>query len=148
VNSIEALYEAWTTRVDYTYRQGKTDIRVGLSHREEDSLTGTASANQSFDILEGSWYRIVSSKTGIRLWTVFTERNLALDSDREDFDTEVGLELARPIYSRAFRWVLTLSWYERDSTDPTAEYTEWRVGALLRYSKFIFMPRRNETGIS
>ena len=145
INTLEALYEAWTTRVRYIYQQGKTDIRVGLSRRDEYSLTGTIATNQSFDILEGSWYRIVSSKTGIRFWTVFTDRDLA--SDRSDFDTEVGLELARPIYSRAFRWVLTLSRYERESTDPLAEYTELRFGALLRYSKFIFRPRRNETGI-
>jgi hypothetical protein len=132
--------------VRYIYQQGKTDIRVGLSRREEWSLTGTAATNQSFDILEGSWYRIVSSKTGIRLWTVFTNRELPLE--RTDLDTEIGLELARPIYSRAFRWVFTVSRYERESNDPTAEYTEWRVGALLRYSKFIFQPKRSESGIS
>jgi hypothetical protein len=144
VNTFEALYQAWTARLGYVQEAGKRDIRVALSRREEESLTGEANGDQAFTALEGSWYRIVSNKTGIRLWAIFTERTFERYADRRDLDTEIGLELARPIYTRGFRWALTLSHYERNSTDPTAEYTENRIGALLRYSKFIFQPRRIE----
>jgi hypothetical protein len=144
LGAVEALYQARSATLGYVLKRDLLDIRASISRRTEESLRGRANGQITYDVLEGSWYRIISSKTGIRLWTVFTDRAFEGNTDRSDRDTEVGLELAKPIYSPAFRWVLTLSRYARDSTDPTAEYTEYRLGALLRYSKFIFQPRRAE----
>jgi len=144
LNTVDALYDGRITSVRYLYNQGLTYIQVGVKSRVEKPLAGQGNGSRTFNTIDGSWYRKISSKTGIRLWADFTERTLESTVGRVDRDTEVGIEFAKPIYSVAFRWVLDLSRYSRNSTDPTVEYTEYRLTALLRYSKFIFQPRRRD----
>jgi hypothetical protein len=141
---IESVYELRTARLGYLRTEGRLEMKLGVSARKEEPIDEPTIPDRYYQVFDASIYRVWGSKTGIRFFGTLTKRRFDQGATREDTDTETGFEIAKPFRSPVCRWVIEFSRYARNSTDPLAEYTEHRIGAYVRYSKFIFQRKRRD----
>jgi hypothetical protein len=144
LNQFESVYELRTARLGYAKTQGRLELKFGVSARWEEPIGEPTVPDRYYKVFDASIYRVLGSKTGIRFYGTLTERRFDQGANRQDTDTETGFEIAKPFRSPVCRWVIDFSRYARNSTDPSAEYTEHRIGAYIRYSKFIFQRKRRD----
>jgi hypothetical protein len=141
---IESVYELRTARLGYSKTQGRLELKFGVSAREEQPIDEPTIPDRYYQVLDASIYRVWGSKTGIRFYGTLTKRRFDRGATREDTDTETGFEIAKPFRSPVCRWVIDFSRWARNSTEPSAEYTEHRIGVYVRYSKFLFQRKRRD----
>jgi hypothetical protein len=142
LNQFESIYQLRTARFAYSRTDGRLQMQFGLSAREEQPVGTPSAPARYYKTLDFNIYRVWGSKTGIRFYGGITERRFEQIADRQDTDTQIGFEIAKPFRGPVCRWVIDFSRYSRNSSDALSEYTEHRIGAYIRYSKFIFQRKR------
>jgi hypothetical protein len=134
-----SLYDSYLARFGYETRRGINEVKVGASYRKEDTLPGEIFVShrriQAFDAM---YHRIWGSKVGITVYGIYEVHKGELLSNETYREWTVGTEVARPIWTVATRWVLTFDTRRRRGDDALNNYQEYRIGAYLRFSRFIF----------
>jgi hypothetical protein len=133
------LFESKIARVSFLTKRRRTEVQVGLSYRKEDTLPGAARIeHRRIESVDAMYHRIWGSKTGIVVYGSYELHHGELFADREDHEFTLGTEIAKPLGGPGLRWVITVEHRRRTSNDSLNEYKELRIGAYLRYSKFIY----------
>jgi hypothetical protein len=133
------LFDSRLARIGYETKRARTEVRVGLYYRKEDTLPGAVvPEHRRIEGIDGQYHLIWGSKTGIVVYGSYEIHHGELFANRVDREMVVGTEIAKPIWTIATRWVLTIEHRRRTGDDTLNNYKELRIGAYLRFSKFIF----------
>lgn len=133
------LFDSRLARVGYETLRRRNEVKLGLYYRREDTLPGAVFVeHRRIKGIDGMYHRIWGSKVGIILYGSYEKHNGELAGFHGYQEMVVGTEIARPIWTVATRWVITLEHRRRTGEDTFNNYREYRIGAYLRFSKFIF----------
>jgi len=139
INNTLSLYDSRLVRLSYKTKRRRTEVQLGLSYRKEDTLDGSPRIeHRRIEGVDAMYHRIWGSKTGIVLYGSYEIHHGELYEGREDRELALGAEFAKPLGGPGLRWVLTIEHRDRTSSDSLNDYHELRIGAYLRYSKFIY----------
>jgi len=133
------LFDSRLARVAYETKRRRTEVRVGLYYRKEDSLPGASIVeHRRIEGIDGMYHLIYGSKTGIVAYGSYEIHHGELFAGRVNRELVLGTEIAKPIWTVATRWVVTIEHRRRIGNDSFDNYREWRIGAYLRFSKFVY----------
>jgi len=133
------LFDTRLARVAYATKLRRTEFTLGAIYREEDTLPGAViQEHRRIRGFDGQYHLIWGSKTGITVYGSYEIHNGELFAGRVDRESVIGAEIAKPIWTVATRWVLTLEHRQRPGNDAIDNYHEFRIGLYLRFSKFVF----------
>jgi hypothetical protein len=133
------LFDSRLARIGYETKRARTEVRIGLSYRKEDTLPGAPRVeHRRIEGIDGMYHRIWGSKTGIVVYSSYEIHHGELFANRVDRELTVGTEIAKPIWTVATRWVYTMEYRHRTGDDHLNNYREFRIGAYLRFSKFVY----------
>lgn len=139
ISNTVSLFQTKYARIGYKTKRLRTEVELGISYRAEDSLAGTLrEEHRRIKSVDALYHLIWGSKTGIVVYGSYEVHEGELFAGRVDRELNIGAEIAKPFVTPATRWVLTIERGHRTSNDSLNRYNELRIGAYVRFSKFVF----------
>jgi len=133
------LLDSKIVRLGYQTRRNRTELGLGVYYRKEDTLEGAVrEEHRRIEGIDARYHLIWGSKTGIVAYGSYEIHRGELFAGRVDRELMIGTEIAKPIWTVATRWVVTAEYSRRTGNDTLNNYQEFRIGAYLRFSKFLY----------